>query len=188
MKDSNYTIFRVAAIQRYSRGRQAPVFPRLVSPPIFMCLWVVLALLLTGGLAAWFFRVPIFVLGSATVVHKTNGEIVIVAFFPPEQLPKLRAGQTLFLSSSRGPRFSEAIIAVNPEILSPYVVRQQFAVALDAAHLISGPSAVTLARPQASTFSFSAEAYLGSIFRAEVEVGSQRVIMLLPAIGRLLGG
>jgi len=50
MKNSNYTIFRVDAIERYSSGRQAPVFPRLVSPPAFMYLWGVLALLITGGL------------------------------------------------------------------------------------------------------------------------------------------
>ena len=66
------------------------MFPRLISPPVFACLWVVLTSLLTAGLAAWFFRVPIYVSGSATVVRGTNGEIVIVAFFPPEQLPRLR--------------------------------------------------------------------------------------------------
>ena len=150
MKDSHHTIFRADAIQRYSRGRQAPVFPHLVSPPAFMCLWVVLALLLAGGLAAWFFKVPIRVSGTATVVNETNGEVVIVAFFPPEQLPRLRAGQKLVLSSSGGPgRLSQTIVAVNPEITSPYAARQQFASLVDAAHRISEPSAVAIARAEA---------------------------------------
>ena len=150
MKDSNHSIFRADAVQRYARGRQAPVFPHLVSPPAFMCLWVVLALLLAGGLAAWFFKVPIRVSGTATVVNETNGEIVIVAFFPPEQLPRLRAGQKLVLSSSGGPgRLSQTIVAVNPEITSPYAARQQFASLVDAAHRISEPSAVAIARAEA---------------------------------------
>jgi len=187
MKDSNHMIFRVDAIQRYSSSRQAPVFPRLISPPIFVCLWAVLALLLSSGLAAWFFKVPTYVSGSATVVRQTNGEIVIVAFFPPEQLPRLKAGQMLFLSSSSGGRFSEKIVSLSPEVISPYALRQQLASAGDAARLISEPSAMAIAHPQASTFSLPLGVYVGSVFRAEVEVGAQRLVSFLPAIGSFFG-
>ena len=180
MKDSHHTIFRPDALQRYSSGRQAPVFPRLVSPPVFMCLWVVLALLLAGGIGAWFFKVPIYVTGTATVVKRTNGEIVIAAFFPPEQLPRVRAGQTLSLSSGGGGvRLFRTIVTVNPEITSPEAAGRQFASLTGAAHPVREPSAVAIADPQASMFGFPAAAYRGSTLRAEVEVGSQRVILLL---------
>jgi hypothetical protein len=186
MKQSNYRIFRADAIQRYSSARQAPVFPRLVSPPAFACLWITVALFLTAGLGAWLFKFPIHVSGSATAVKNPNGEIVILAFFSPEQLPQLRVGQKVLLLSNRGSRFFGTIIAVNPEVFNPYVARRQLSGALDLEHLISEPSAVALART--SRLGFLTDAYLGNIFRAEVEVGSRRIISLLPAIGTFFRG
>jgi hypothetical protein len=187
MNDPDHKIFRPDAVQRYLRGRQTPVWPRLVSPPVFLCLWILAGLLLAAGLSAWAFRVPVSISGTATVVRGTNGEMVIVAFFAPANLPRLDAGQKLVLSSPDGRGgFIEAIVSVKPAIISPEAARQRFALGVGAAHLITQPSAIAVARLDASDLSLPAEAYLASTFRADVEVGSRRVISLLPVIGRFL--
>jgi hypothetical protein len=142
MNDPDHKIFRPDAVQRYLRGRQTPVWPRLVSPPVFLCLWILAGLLLAAGLSAWAFRVPVSISGTATVVRGTNGEMVIVAFFAPANLPRLDAGQKLVLSSPDGRGgFIEAIVSVKPAIISPEAARQRFALGVGAAHLITQPSA-----------------------------------------------
>jgi hypothetical protein len=110
--------------------------------------------------------------------------MLIVAFFAPDHLPRLRTGQTLILSSHDGrSRFTEGIVAVNSDIISPDAAQQQFALGPGAAHVITEPSAVAMARLEASHFSLPAGLYLASTFRADVEVGARRVISLLPLIG-----
>jgi hypothetical protein len=187
MKDTAHRIFRPEALQRHLRGLQTPVWPRLVAPPIFLCIWILAVLLLMTGVSAWSCKIPVYVPGVATVVQRPDGEMLIVAFFAPEHLPRLRAGQTLVLSSQDGrSRFSEAIVAVKSDIISPDAARQQFALGPGAAHVITEPSAVAMARLEASHFSLPAGLYLASAFRAEVEVGTRRVMSLLPLIGRVL--
>jgi hypothetical protein len=144
MKDSAQRIFRAEALQRYLQGRQAPVWPRLVAPPVFACTWILATLFLMAGLSAWLCKVPVYVSGAASVVQCPDGERLIVAFFAPAHLPRLRAGQRLVLSSDDGrSRFTELIVAVKSEIISPGAAQQQCA--LGAAHVITGPSAVATA-------------------------------------------
>jgi hypothetical protein len=187
MKDSAQKIFRAEALQRYLQGRQTPVWPRLVSPPVFVCTWILATLLLIAGLSAWLCKVPVYVSGAATVVQRSNGEMLIVAFFAAEHLPRLRAGQTLVLSShDGGTRFTQAIVAVKPDIISPDAAQQEFALGAGAARVITEPGAVALAHLEASYFHLPAGLYLASTFRADVEVGTRRVISLLPVIGSVL--
>jgi hypothetical protein len=47
------SIFRVDAVRRYAQGREVAVLPRFVSPPTWICLWILLGLLMAGGLVAW---------------------------------------------------------------------------------------------------------------------------------------
>src|ERR1051325_11135511 len=50
MLEMNRSIFRAEALQRHLRARQNSVYPRLVRPPIFLFLWIVLFLLIGGVL------------------------------------------------------------------------------------------------------------------------------------------
>jgi hypothetical protein len=139
------------------------------------------------AMSAWLCQIPVHVSGVATVVQRRDGDMLIVAFFAPEHLPRLRAGQTLVLSSHDGRgRFTEAIVTVNSDIISPIAAEQQFALGLGAAHVITEPSAVAMARLEASYFTLPADLYLASTFRADVEVGTRRVISLLPLMGSVL--
>jgi hypothetical protein len=52
---------------------------------------------------------------------------------------------------------------------------------------LTQPSAVAIAQFEPSPTSLPAAVYLGSVYHAEVEVGSRRVISFLPLIGSFFG-
>jgi hypothetical protein len=195
MQDANRSIFRADAIQRYAQSREESVLPRFVSPPVFICLWILLGLLVAGGFIAWFAQVPVYASGPAIVVDgkgKTQSigdDALIVTFVPPENLPRLRVGQTLFLNlPPAGEHVGVSIMAVEPEISSPAAARRRFALSPGAAQAITQPSAVAIARWESVREDLPASAYVGSVYRADIEVGSRRVVSLLPVIGQFFGG
>ncbi|MFN6565702.1 hypothetical protein [Dendronalium sp. ChiSLP03b] len=190
MKDSRRSIFREDAVRRYLEGREKSILPRLVSPRTFIYLWFLLGLLVMSSIIAWFTKVPVYASGSAVVVHwkskkGTHEGIVVAAFFPPQHFSSLRTTQKLFLNfDARGDRFSHSIIAVEPEIISPDAIQKQFALNSQIVQQIAGPSAVAIAQLEPIPENLSASAYLGSVGDAKAEVGSQRIISLLPLIGQ----
>jgi len=194
MQESKRPIFRADAIRRYAQSREEPVLPRLVSPHVFMCLWILLGLLVVSGFLAWFAQVPVYASGPAVVVDGSSktpysgAHILIVAFVPPENLSRLRVGQTLFLQfDGAGRRIGRSIISVEPEISSAEMAQRRFALGAGAAPAIIRPSAVAIARLEPLSTGLPAAAYVGSVYRAEIEVGARRVISLLPPIGRFFG-
>lgn len=57
MRDRHDFIFRPDALQRYRESREGSALPRLVCPRLFLSVWIVLALLLTSGVLAWFLKI-----------------------------------------------------------------------------------------------------------------------------------
>jgi hypothetical protein len=194
MNEAKRSIFRVDALRRYAQSREEPVLLRLVSPRMFLCLWILLGLLLIGGFLAWLAQVPVYASGSAVVVDgrgKTpsiGDEVLVVAFVPPEHLRRLRVGQMLLLEiGGVGKRSGRSIIAVEPEIIGPDMAQRRFALNAGATPAITQPSAIAIARLDPLITGLPAAAYVGSIYRAEIEVGSRRAISLLPLIGHFFG-
>jgi len=193
MKDTPNAIFRVAALRHYRQAREQAVLPRFVAPRVFLFLWILLGLLLLSGLAAWFVQVPVYASGQAVVLDGSDlaepltGEAVIVAFLPPEDFPRLRTGQPLLLREGRtGERVSRPILVVEPRIYSPGAAQRHFALPAGAAQTVSQPAAVVLARFEPASPALPAAAYVGSTYRADVPVGSRRLLSLLPVVGPLL--
>ncbi|MDZ7960294.1 MAG: hypothetical protein RMY34_20830 [Aulosira sp. DedQUE10] len=185
MTNSPRSIFREDAVRRYLEGREKSILPRLVSPRSFIYLWFLLGLLVMSSIIAWLTKVPVYASGSAIVVRLSNQRIVVAAFFPPQHLANLRKTQKLFLNfEARGNRKSHTIIAVEPEIISPDTIQKRFVLNSQTAQQITGPSAVAIAQLEPISENLSAAAYLGSVGHAKAEVGSQRIISLLPLIGQ----
>lgn len=199
MDDTRNSIFRASAVERHLQRQEEAVLPRFISPPTWICLWLLLGLLMAGGVVAWSARTPVFTSGSALVGiwperldsvygQVGPGEIVVIAFLPPEYLSRLRPGQTLFLQPDRaGGRPGSKVIAVAPDIVSPEAARKMFAINAGDARPLTQPSAVAIARFEPSPSSLPATSYAGSVYNVEVEVGSRRVISFLPLIGHFLG-
>lgn len=205
MKHSHRSIFREEAIRRYVESKEKAVLPRLVSPRTFTYLWFLLGLLTISSFIAWFTRVPVYISGSAVVTRshgklmndqlhhrasRVNEDVVVVAFFPSQYLSSLQTSQKLFLSfdvtgisemARNANYFDRSIIAVVPRIISPADIQKHFALK---AQVTNQPAVVAIAHLEPIPAHLPATAYMGSIGQAKVEIGSQRLVSLLPLIGQ----
>src|SRR5207247_11480292 len=92
------SIFRQNAITAYKRGVEKAVVPRLISWPIIVCLWLLLAVLIAAGFLAWDVQVPTYVDGSGILLARGDmlqpeyGEMVAVVFLPADQSAHMRVG------------------------------------------------------------------------------------------------
>ncbi len=191
MREANRSLFRAEAVRRYAQSREKVVLPRLVAPRTFLCLWLLLGLLVAAGVAAWSTRVPIYASGSAVVVagardeRANSDDVLVVAFISPDNLARLHVGQTLWLRlDPAGELVSRPIIAVDPEITSPMVAQQRFSLSANAALAITQPAAVVIARLGSPPMELPLAAYVGGVYRVEIEVGSRKVLSLLPLADR----
>lgn len=189
MHDTARSIFRHDALRRYGEGREQSVLPRLVAPRTFRYLWYLVGLLLLSGLVAWSAPVPTYATGPAVVVRlpsTTQGapeSMMVIAFFPPQHCSHVRAARTLLLHfDTLGDRLNRPILAVEPEVASPEVAQQRFALPPGATLGMTWPATVVIAPLEPLPASVPASAYLGSIGRATVHVGSQQVVSLFAAI------
>jgi hypothetical protein len=136
-------------------------------------------------------RVPVYRNGLATVVESSGSDQdpkdreLIVAFFPPESQAEMRTGQNLSLKiDPKGPPIVRAIAVIEPGILSPAEARKKFKLDDATARSYQGPAAVAIARLGRPSENLPASAYRGTVVEARVEIGSQRVLALLPVVGR----
>jgi len=185
MQPANRPIFRSEAVRRYADRHEKAVLPRLVRPRVFLFLWLLLGLLLAGGAVAWFARVPDYASGRAVVARlpaegASGGErIVVVAFLPAASHARLRVGQPMWVQwdGAAGP-VSTSLSAIQPQLSSPEAVRKRFSLGPEEAGAITGPVAVVTAS-MAAEAGVPADARVGSVGHAQVEIGSRRVFSLL---------
>ena len=154
------------------QARAETVLPRFIAPPAPLCLWLLLGCLLAASVLAWFARVPVYRNGIATVK-----DVQVIAFFPPESRTEIKTGQRLSLKlDPNGPPLVQAITNIEPEILSPANARAKFQLA-NTIH--QRPATIAIAHLEG----VNASVYDGSVVEARLEVGSQRLIALLPGVG-----
>ena len=193
MNNTKRSIFRSDAVRRYIQGKEKSVLPRFISPRTFICLWFLLGLLMFSGFFAWFVKIPVYASGSAVVVDWSNNsqyfqdDVAVVAFVPAENLSHLNVGQTMFLNTTRE-RLRSSIIVIEPKIINPATAQNRFALTSGAAAVITQPVAVSIGRFKPMSPDFSTSTYIGSIYNVDIEIGSRRVISLLPLIGHLFEG
>ena len=184
-------IFRNKALQYYAQSREKDVLPRLVAPPVFIFLWVLLGLLLVATLLAWLGQVPTYVAGSGVVLNsgvktKQGGqEAVAVVFLPATPSLNVRAGLPIQVQiGSSGPQLTSTIDTVQPGVISPSDARERYSLTGDLAQVITQPSIAVTVRLGADV---STQMYAGSLVGAQVQVGTRSILSLLPVIGPLIG-
>ncbi len=185
MHTANRQIFRESAMKHYIQNREKDVLLRILPLPMAVFLWVLLALLLMAGLFAWNERIPTYVSGTGTVQADKGGDSIAVVFLPPEQSTTLHAGQQVRVHiGSTGPQVQSRIMEVEPDITSPAAARENYKLEGNRSALITQPAIVVVVKlgPTVPT-----RIYTGSSLTADVEVGSQRILSLLPGIGKLVG-
>jgi hypothetical protein len=174
------TIFRDSAIEAYRRRTERDIVPRLVPRPVIACLWLLLAALLASVLVAWSVRVPTY-LGASGVVVGARGATL---FVPPDDSARLQTGRPVRGQiGSSGTYVHGAVTRVDARLIGPDTARQRYGV--QGTDLITEPSSSVMVR---LANALPPHAYAGSRLTARVQIGSQRLLGLVPGLGKLFGG
>jgi hypothetical protein len=193
MAVSKRNIFRGKALQHYATSKQKEVLPRLVSPPVFVFLWILLGLVLFAGIAAWLTRVPTYIVSTGVVLdggiiqgQQANDEATAIIFVPASHASQVHIGQPILLQiGATGTQVLYKVERIEPGILSPNEARRRYGLDNATSPTITGPSmALTISLGPA----FPTQLYAGSSVSAQLQIGSQRVLSLLPGLGQLIGG
>ena len=190
--EGNQSVFRPEALQQYIASREEAVLPKLISPRAFILLWTLITLLFAGGVLGWLASVPVYAEGLAVAVEgkdrrQENGDdLLMVIFLPPDKLSQLKMGQRVFFNlNDEATTTSGSIFEVETRIFSPKAAQEYFALSASAAAKIDGARAVVFTRLDAGASSLPASSSIGASQKAWVEIGSRRVISMLPFIGRM---
>ena len=182
------TIFRQKAIQSYRQNMEKDILPHLISWPAVICFWFLLVILLVAAFFIWYVQVPTYISGTGILVapgassQSANGQMIALAFLPPDQAVNIRAGLPVDIQISSEDRHIQSTIAqVEPNVISPDEARQRYQ--LDHTFPLTYPSRVVIIKLSEN---LSATTYAGSVFTARIETGSQRLLFLLLG-GQFLG-
>lgn len=182
-------IFRIEAIRRNSRAGGETILPRFSSPAVIWVLWSLIGLAIAGGILLWFLQIPIYAKGVAITLPASSEanvrhEPLVAVVIPARNGREVRVGQRVFWSFSKtGPRVSRTVVEIEPLVRSPASLQ-----GLPGVHeRITEPSIIALVDLGPVPDDLPASAYAGGVYNAEVEVGTKRVISLLPVVGRLIG-
>jgi hypothetical protein len=186
MVNNKRPIFRSKAMQHYARSMEKDVLPRTATPPVFIFLWILLALLIAAAVIAWLGQVPVFVTGSGIIEpEQGSSNAVAVGFLPANYLSKVQAGQPVQLQiASTGQEMSGAIEHVEPGIISPAQARQQYNLGDASSLVVPGPSVAVTVKFNSS---IQASTYAGSIVHVQAQIGTERILSLLPGLNALIG-
>lgn len=180
---SGRQIFRDKAIRHYQQSKEKDILPRIVAPRIFLFLWILLGLLLASTVLAWLEQVPMRVEGSGIVLDQSvvagsdTGSDAVV-FLSADVLGKVHAGQGVQAHVGSSSLFNAVVVAVQPGVKSPNEVKLRYGQA------IAEPAVVAFIRFGPD---LKAQEYAGTLIRAQVQIGTQRMLSLLPGVGQWIG-
>lgn len=191
MPQSQRPLFREHAMQHYLQKREKDILPHYVSPPIFVCAWIMLCLAVAVGLFATTQKVPIQVGGMGIVLaqghndaFEDNGGTALL-FLPASEAKLVRVGEPSRLQIGlTGPSYSTTIARVEPGLLSPDEIYRRYGLNCSVMPMINDPAVVVHVKLASS---LDSRLYAGSPVRALVQVGTQRVFSL-PGLNNLIGG
>lgn len=179
-------LFRAQALQEYARSREKDILPRLVRPPVLLCGWLLLGLLLAATLLAWQAQVPTYTLAAGVIVHESQtgpqgaAQATAVLFVPATSSLNIPVGQPISIQLTwQAEPLPATIGRVEPGVLSPEATRQQYGLTGDLAWVITQPSVVVMLMLSADPPS---SANARERVQAQIQVGSQSLLSLFPEL------
>jgi hypothetical protein len=164
--------------------QEGHVVLRLVSPRVFVSLWILLLLAVGGGALVWSIQEPVVVQGKGLVVQakamnaKNTRGVVVLLLFPPDQRAHLKIGQPVSMSIATAHiTFNSTIQMIEDGVMSPAAIGAQINAPLPLAMTIDGPAIVALAPVEPMSL---AQTYLGSQCQVQVQIGVRSALSLLP--------
>jgi hypothetical protein len=177
-------IFRERAIQHHLHRHEKHVLPGFVSPPVFLFLWIIIGLSAVLLSLAWNTRIPVYISGTGMIVQRGQYPIALL-LIPSEQLHSIHRGQPVQLHVGSSDQLANySITSVAPVLLSPDEIRRQYHLDGTLALLVTQPAVVVEVKLDSALFTSQ---YLGSVVKAEVQIGSQKVLSVLPLVGPMMG-
>ena len=172
-------VFREPAWQHHLQKREKDILPHFVSPPTFVCIWILLCLVVSVGFFASTQEVPVLVNGVGLVLTQeqigSKGGTVLV-FLPASEAKLVHVGEPSRLQiDPTGPSYSSSIAQVEPGLLSPNDIYKQYGGVCSTMPPITEPSVVVHVRLVPS---LSSHLYAGSQVRAQVQIGTQHLLSL----------
>jgi hypothetical protein len=193
MMTSTRSIFRPEAVRRYTEAREQSVLPKFVSPRIMAALWALVGLLILSGVAVWFASTPVYASGLAIVVDTrnklTNIEegMAVLVLLPPEAQPVLDEGKTILIQVNASSKpLEREIVAFEKDASKVNSTLEEFALDNHPVVAKAQPAAVAIVRLEDIPGNVPAKDYIGTIFRADMQIGSRRIAFLLPLVDRIL--
>jgi len=188
MSQAQRPLFREHALKHYLQKREKDILPRLVSPPIFICGWFLLCLVVAIGIGAWLEEVPIFVNGLGIVIAQEQGDAsggMARIFLPVRQARLVHVGEVSLLQvGMTGPSITSKIVHIEPGQLSPDTLHKRYGFSYAGMPVITEPSVAVDAKVGPSVPS---HLYAGSPVIAHIQIGTRRVLSLLPGFDSLIG-
>jgi hypothetical protein len=190
---SSRPIFRPEAVRRYAEAREQSVLPKFVSPRIMAALWTIVVLLIFSGVTVWFTSMPVYASGLAIVVDTENKPVnieegpAILVLLPPEAQPALDEGKTILIQvNAIGKPLKRKIVTFTKDASKVNGILEEFDLDNHPAVAKVQPAAVAIVRLEDIEGNVLANDYVGTIFRADIQVGSRRIAFLLPFMDRIL--
>jgi hypothetical protein len=151
-------------------------------------------LLIFSGVTIWFIGTPVYASGTAIVVDTGNKPVnigegrireerAILVLLPPEALPTLDEGKTILIQVDESSKpLKRKIVASEKDALKVNSILEEFELDNHPAVAKAQPAAVVIVRLE----DMQANDYVGTIFRADIQVGSRPIASLLPLMDRIL--
>lgn len=184
MATPDRSIFRQRAIDNYMQKQESHVVLRLVSPRVFLSLWLLLLLAVSGGVLVWSIQVPVLVQGKGLIVQasvmdeKDEPGVVVLLLFAPDQQANLKVGQPVTIAiTSANISFTSTIRTIEAGVMSPAAIGAQIKSQLPLAMTVAGPSVVAVASVEPMAL---AQTYLGSQAQVQAQIGERSAFSLLP--------
>jgi hypothetical protein len=192
-KTNNRPIFRPEAVRRYAEAREQSVLPKFVSPRTMVALWAIVVLLIFSGITVWFTTTPVYASGLAIVVDTENKPTnieegtAILVLLPPEAQPALDEGKTILIQVNASSKpLERKIVAFEKDASKVNSILEEFDLDNHPAVAKAQPAAVAIVQLEDMEGNVLANGYIGTIFRADIQVGSRRIASLLPLVDRIL--
>jgi hypothetical protein len=186
MSSQQPSIYREQALKKYLQRQEQSVLLRLINPPVFLCCWIFLLLLLTGLVLACVIQVPSYTSEQGAIVEqKVNDTNMAEAIFfvPVGQQIHLHVGQMVTISfGSTNVSLQRPIQQISTNVVGPQEARTQYALQGTAAQVINEPSTtvtIILGPYNANNL------YVGSVCNGVAQTGTQNVLSLIPGFSTI---
>jgi hypothetical protein len=169
-------IFRSEALEHYIQSKEKNILPRITTPPVFLCLWILLALCISAFMITYLSQMPIYSNGSGIVLEH---DATVLVFLPTSSARPVHilTGAPVFLHIGTPTQTIQSTIDhVETGVLSPSEALKRYGLETKMPQIISGPTIV--ASVKLST-AFPLSSYAGSVVSVQVQIGTTRVFSLL---------